>query len=93
MMPVECEFVGADFCRVGTLLACAEMIRSGVSTFCDMYYYEEGVAYAAIEAGMRAIRAETVLKFPSPDATSYEESLEYARTFIERWYGHPLIMP
>ncbi|PWH14525.1 MAG: amidohydrolase [Ardenticatenia bacterium] len=93
MMPVEREFVGADFCRVGTLLACAEMIRSGVSTFCDMYYYEEEVAYAAAEAGMRALCAETLLKFPSPDATSYEESLEYARTFIERWRGHPLIVP
>ncbi|MCS7259649.1 MAG: amidohydrolase [Anaerolineae bacterium] len=93
MMPVEREFVGADFCRIGTLLACAEMIRSGVSTFCDMYYYEEEVAYAAAEAGMRAICTETILKFPSPDATSYEESLEYARIFIERWQGHPLIVP
>ncbi|MGQ9500429.1 MAG: amidohydrolase family protein, partial [Anaerolineae bacterium] len=93
MMPVEREFVSADFCRVGTLLACAEMIRSGVSTFCDMYYYEEEVAYAVAEAGMRAICAETILKFPSPDATSYEESLEYARTFVERWRGHPLIVP
>lgn len=93
MMPVEREFVGAEFCHVGTLLACAEMIRSGVSTFGDMYYYEEEVAYAAAEAGMRAICTETILKFPSPDATSYEESLEYARTFIERWRGHPLIVP
>ncbi len=93
MIPVEREFVGADFCRVGTLLACAEMIRSGVSTFADMYYYEEEVAYAVAEAGMRAICAETILKFPSPDATSYEESLEYARGFIERWRGHPLVIP
>ena len=93
MMPVEREFVGADFCRVGTLLACAEMIRSGVSTFCDMYYYEEEVARATEEAGMRAVCAETILKFPSPDATSYEESLEYAREFIVRWRGHPLVTP
>src|SRR5512136_2578382 len=38
VMPVEREFVGADFCRIGTQLACAELIRSGVSTFADMYY-------------------------------------------------------
>ena len=93
MMPVEREFVGADFCRVGTLLACAEMIRSGVSTFCDMYYNEDDVARATVEAGMRAVCAETILKFPSPDATSYEESLDYAREFIKRWRGHPLVVP
>jgi 5-methylthioadenosine/S-adenosylhomocysteine deaminase len=93
MMPVEREFVGSSFCRVGTQLACAEMIRSGVSTFCDMYYNEEDVARATVEAGMRAVCAETILKFPSPDATNYEESLDYAREFIKRWRGHPLVVP
>lgn len=93
VMPVEREFVGYDFCRVGTLLACAEMIRSGISTFCDMYYYEDEVAQATVEAGMRAICAQTILKFPAPDATSYDESLAYCRHFIEQWLGHPLIVP
>ena len=93
MMPVEQEFVGLDFCRVGTLLACAEMIRSGVSTFCDMYYYEEEIAKATVQAGMRAICAQTILKFPTPDATSYEESLAYAGEFIEGWLDHPLVVP
>jgi 5-methylthioadenosine/S-adenosylhomocysteine deaminase len=93
MMPVEREFVGTGFCRVGTLLACAEMIRSGISTFCDMYYYEDEIARATTEAGMRAICAQTILKFPAPDATSYDESLAYCRDFIERWLDHPLIVP
>jgi len=93
MMPVEREFVGTDFCHVGTLLACAEMIRSGISSFCDMYYYEDEVARATAEAGMRAVCAQTVLKFPAPDATSYEESLAYCKDFIERWQDHPLIVP
>ncbi len=93
MMPVEREFVGYDFCRVGTLLACAEMIRSGVSTFCDMYYYEDEVARATAAAGMRAVCAQTILKFPAPDATSFEESLAYCRQFIEQWRDHPLIVP
>jgi 5-methylthioadenosine/S-adenosylhomocysteine deaminase len=93
MMPVEREFVGNDFCHLGTQLACAEMIRSGISTFCDMYYYEDEVARATVEAGMRAICAQTVLKFPAPDATSYEESLAYCRDFISRWLDHPLIVP
>jgi 5-methylthioadenosine/S-adenosylhomocysteine deaminase len=93
MMPVEREFVSPDFVRLGTLLACAEMIRSGVTTFADMYYYEEDVARATAEAGLRALASQTVLKFPSPDAASYEDSLAMAREFIGRWRDHPLIVP
>jgi 5-methylthioadenosine/S-adenosylhomocysteine deaminase len=92
-MPVEREFVSPDFVRLGTQLACAEMIRSGVTTFADMYYFEEDIAKATAEAGMRAVCSQTVLKFPAPDAQSYEESLAAARDFIQRWKGHPLIVP
>jgi len=93
MMPVEQEFVRPDFCWLGTQLACAEMIRGGTTCFADMYYYEEAVADAAAQAGLRAVCAETVLRFPTPDALSYDESLEHARDFILRWRGHPLITP
>ncbi|MEM7032151.1 MAG: amidohydrolase family protein [Chloroflexota bacterium] len=93
MMPVEREFVTPEFSYSGALLACAEMIRGGVTTFCDMYYYEDHVAQAAAKAGMRAVCAQTILKFPAPDAASYDESLEYCRVFIEKWKGHPLIVP
>ena len=93
IMPVEREFVRPDFCWLGTQLACAEMIRSGTTCFADMYYYEETVADAAAQAGIRAVCAETVLKFPTPDALSYDEGLEHARDFIMRWKGHPLITP
>lgn len=93
MMPVEREFVDHNFCYTGTLLACAEMIRSGVTTFCDMYYNETEVARATAEVGMRAVLAQTILKFPSPDATNYDESLDYCRLFIEQWLNHPLITP
>ena len=93
VMPVEQAFVRPDFCWLGTQLACAEMIRSGTTCFADMYYYEEAVADAAAQAGMRAICAETVLRFSTPDALSYDEGLEHTRDFILRWKGHPLIMP
>src|SRR4029077_2847117 len=93
MMPVEREFVNPDFVTLGTRLGCAEMIRSGVTCFADMYYFEEAVAEATAAAGMRALCAQTVLRFPSPDATSYEDSLALARDFILRWRGHPLIVP
>jgi 5-methylthioadenosine/S-adenosylhomocysteine deaminase len=93
MMPVEREFVSPEFVRLGTLLACAEQIRSGVTTFNDMYYFEEDVAKAAADAGMRAVCGQTVMKFPAPDAASFEDSLQMAREFIERWKDHPLIVP
>jgi 5-methylthioadenosine/S-adenosylhomocysteine deaminase len=93
IMPTEREFVSPEFCRIGTKLACAEMIRGGVTTFTDMYYFEDDIAAAAAEIGMRAVVGETVLKFPAPDADSFEESLALARSLIEKWRGHPLITP
>jgi 5-methylthioadenosine/S-adenosylhomocysteine deaminase len=93
MMPVEREFVSADFVRLGTRLACAEMIRSGITCFADMYYFEEAAAEATAEAGMRAVCGQTVLRFPAPDAASYEDGLARARDFIARWRAHPLVVP
>lgn len=93
MMPVEREFVSPEFVRLGTKLACAECIRSGVTTFVDMYYFENDVAEATAESGLRAVCSQSVLKFPTPDATYYEESLKNAEEFIKHWKGHPLIVP
>jgi 5-methylthioadenosine/S-adenosylhomocysteine deaminase len=93
MMPVEREFVSPDFVRLGTLIACAELIRAGVTAFADMYYFEEDVAKATTEAGLRALCSQTVLKFPTPDAQTYEDSLAMARDFIQRWKGNDLIVP
>ena len=93
IMPVEREFVSPEFVKLGTKLACAEMIRCGTTTFADMYYFENEIAETTAEAGMRAVLGESVLKFPSPDAQFYEESLTLTRAFIEKWKGHPLIIP
>jgi 5-methylthioadenosine/S-adenosylhomocysteine deaminase len=93
IMPVEREFVSPDFVSLGTQLACVELIRNGITCFADMYYYEEQVAQAASQAGLRALCSQTVLKFPTPDAQSYEESLAESREFIQRWKDHPLIVP
>ena len=93
MMPTEREFVNPAFCRLGTSLACAEMIRSGITAFADMYYFEGDVAAATAQAGLRGVLGQTVLKFPAPDAESFEESLAYCGRFIEEWRGHPLIVP
>jgi len=93
VMPVEGHFVNSHFCWLGTQLAAAEMIRSGTTTFMDMYYFEEAVADAAVHAGMRAVCAQSILRFPTPDANSYEEGIRRARDYIARWKGHPLVIP
>ncbi|UYN90778.1 MAG: amidohydrolase family protein [Anaerolineales bacterium] len=93
MIPVEREFVTPDFVHLGTSIGCAEYIRSGITSFADMYYYESTVAEATAAAGMRAVCGQTVMKFPTPDAKFYEESMAYTREFIQKWKGHPLIVP
>lgn len=93
MWPVEREFASPEFVGLGTSIACAELIRSGVTTFNDMYFYEEEVAKATAQAGMRGVCGQSILKFPTPDAKSYEDSMEKARDYIQRWKDHPLIVP
>ncbi len=93
MMPVEREFVSPEFVYLGTKIACAELIRSGVTTFNDMYYYEDQVGEAAAEVGLRAVIGQTVMKFPAPDAASFEDSIQLCKELIEKWKGHPLIVP
>jgi 5-methylthioadenosine/S-adenosylhomocysteine deaminase len=93
MFPVESRFVDANFSYVGALLSCAEMIRGGTTTFVDMYYFEDQVARAADESGMRAICGQTVMRLPTPDAPTYDDGLERAQRFIEQWRGHERVTP
>ena len=93
LMPVEREFVTPEFVKLGARVACAEMIRSGVTAFADMFYYEEAIAEEVAEIGMRALLGQTILVFPAPDAETFEDALLLCRRFIEHWNGHPLIQP
>ncbi len=93
MMPVERQFVNPEFVRLGTSIGAAEFIRSGVTSFADMYYFESAVAEATAAAGLRGVLGQTVMQFPAPDAKSYEDSLALTREFIEEWLGHPLVVP
>ena len=90
IFPVEGK-MDADFVRVGTFLACAEMILSGTTTFCDMYLFEEEVARAAKKAGMRAVVGEVIYDFPSPNYGALEKGFIYTEALIERWEKDPLI--
>ena len=90
IFPAESK-MDADFVRVGTLLACAEMILSGTTTFCDMYLFEEEVARAAQEAGMRCLVGEVIYDFPSPNYGELEKGFIYTEALIERWRDDPLV--
>ena len=86
-MPVERKFVTPDFVRLGTRLACAEMIRSGITAFADMYYFEDAIADETA-VSVCALLGQTILMFPAPDAASYEDAVVNCRRFIEKWNGH-----
>jgi 5-methylthioadenosine/S-adenosylhomocysteine deaminase len=91
IFPAEAKNVTEDFVRWGTRLAAAEQIRSGVTTFADMYYFEDAVAEETKAAGMRGVLGETFLDFPAPDNKTNVAMLEYTEKFLKRWQNDPLI--
>lgn len=92
IFPAEGRNVSPRFVKAGTLLACAEMVRGGTTTFADMYYFESDVASAVDQCGMRAVLGETWLDFPVPDHKDLAESITVTRAFLEKWKGHPRII-
>ena len=91
IFPAEAKNVNEEFVRWGTRLAAAEQIRSGVTTFADMYYFEDAVAEETKAAGMRGVLGETFIDFPAPDNKSNAAMLAYTEKFLKRWQGDPLI--
>ncbi len=93
IFPAEARTVTPEFVRVGTRLAALEMIQSGTTTHTDMYYFEEEVAKATREAGMRGVLGETIINFPSPDAKTPADALARTESFIEAFRSDPLVVP
>lgn len=91
IFPAEAKNVNEEFVRWGTRLAAAEQIRDGVTTFADMYYFEDAVAEETKSAGMRGVLGETFIDFPAPDNKSEAEMLRYTEKFLKKWQGDPLI--
>ncbi len=91
IFPAEAKNVNEEFVRWGTRLAAAEQIRGGVTTFADMYYFEDAVAEETKSAGMRGVLGETFIDFPAPDNKSEAEMLGYTEKFLNKWQGDPLI--
>ncbi len=91
IFPAEAKNVNESFVRWGTRLAAAEQIRSGVTTFADMYYFEDAVAEETKAAGLRGVLGETFIDFPAPDNKSNAAMLDYTEKFLKKWQGDPLI--
>jgi 5-methylthioadenosine/S-adenosylhomocysteine deaminase len=95
IFPAEAKNVSAPFVKTATRLAALEMIRSGTTTFVDMYYFEDQVAEAAKEAGIRGVLGSTLIEVPggAPDARTIPEALANAERFLQRWKDDPIITP
>ncbi|MCZ2156300.1 MAG: amidohydrolase [Bryobacterales bacterium] len=91
IFPAEARNVTPQFVYWGTRLAAAEMLLSGTTLFVDMYYFEEEVARAAADAGIRAVAGQTIIQFPVPDAKTPKDGLVRAESFLKRYAGHPLV--
>ena len=93
IFPAEAKTVSPEFVRVGSRLAALEMIRSGTTLFVDMYYFEEEVAAAVKESGMRGVLGQTIIEFPVADARTPAEGLTRAEAFIQRFKNDELVVP
>lgn len=93
IFPAEARNVDEEFCYWGTLLGAIEMARSGTTTFTDMYYYEEEIARATDEAGLRGVLGQTIIGFPAPDYKTPDEALTATETFVRKWKEHPRVIP
>jgi 5-methylthioadenosine/S-adenosylhomocysteine deaminase len=92
IFPAEAKNVSPDFVRWGARLGCLEMLLGGTTTFTDMYYFEDVVAEAAKEAGMRGVLGETIIGFPVPDNKTPAEGLVFAEKYLTRFKDDPLIV-
>ena len=93
IFPAEAKTVSPGFVRAGTRLAALEMIESGTTTYADMYYFEEEIAKATKEAGLRGVLGQTVIQFPVADAKTPADALARAERFIKQFAGDDLITP
>ncbi len=93
IFPLEKRLVSRELVRLASRFCLAEMVGSGTTTFADMYYFEDEVARAAKEAGVRCVLGETVVDFPAPDAPEAYGGIGYGLRFIDEWKGDELVTP
>lgn len=97
LFPLEKEVVDETLIELSTAYAIAEMQLAGITTMCDMYYFENVVANVAKNMNMRAFVGETIINQQTPDSTNTKESMDYTVALINKWQYdkliHPIIAP
>jgi len=85
IFPLEAKFMNPETVKLCSLLGCAEMILSGITTCCDGYFHEDSVAQALLEAGMRGVLGQGVIDFPAPGIPDPAGNIKSAEQFIAKW--------
>jgi 5-methylthioadenosine/S-adenosylhomocysteine deaminase len=85
IFPAEATFINPENVALGTQLACAEMLLSGTTCFCDGYFLEDRVAREVFKTGMRAVLGQGVIDFPAPGVPEPRENVSAATGFVEKW--------
>jgi len=85
IFPCEAKYLTPETIRLGSLLACAEMMLSGTTTCCDGYFFEDDVASAIYESGIRGILGQGVIDVPAPGVPDPSDNIENAVRFVEKW--------
>jgi cytosine/adenosine deaminase-related metal-dependent hydrolase len=93
IFPLEKALVNRELVYWGGLHGMIEMVEGGVTTFVDMYYFEDEVARGAKQLGLRGVLGETVVNFPAPDSPEPYGGIAYAKKFAAAFRGDPLITP
>jgi 5-methylthioadenosine/S-adenosylhomocysteine deaminase len=93
IFPAEAKNLSAEYVRWGTRLGCLEMMLAGTTTYAEMYYFEDVVAEATREAGLRGVLGETIIGFPVADAKTPADALRFTERYIQRFRDDPLITP
>jgi len=91
IFPAEAKNVNKELAYWGSFLGAVEMIKSGTTTFCDMYIFEDETAGAAKTAGMRCLVGEVLFDFPSPNFKTPTEGVAYTKMLAEKWKDDPLV--
>lgn len=91
--PAESKWLSPEFVSDATELACLEMLKAGITTYSDMYFFEDASGNAAKKIGMRAILGAGIVDFPTISGKNADEYLGKAEKFIEKWKKDELITP
>lgn len=93
IFPLEAKFISREMCRIAGQWGMAEMLLSGVTAFADMYFFEEEIAAAAKEIGIKAAIGGGVINFTTPDGKNPDQMIAYTVELAETYRNDPWVFP